>query len=263
MQALPLPHIRSAGVGPGVVCLHSNASSSAQWRRLAALLAPEFQVQAPDLYGAGKSPNWPGERPLGLQDEVAFIEPALAAAGALFALVGHSYGASVALMAALRDPSRVRSLVLYEPTLFSLVDAYQPPPNEADGIRFAVADAQRALALGDEAAAAKRFIDYWSGPGAWDATPPARQQAFANSARQVGRWGHALFNEATPLHAFRALDMPVLYLMGRDTTAAARAVAQLLCGVLPNVRRIEIEGLGHMGPVTHPEAVNPLIASFL
>ena len=44
-------------------------------------------------------------------------------------LVGHSYGAAVALIAALACPERVRALVLYEPTLFSLVDADAPPPN--------------------------------------------------------------------------------------------------------------------------------------
>jgi hypothetical protein len=26
---------------------------------------------------------------------------------------------------------------------------------------------------------------------------------------------------------------------------------------------VELDGLGHMGPVTHPDAVNPLIGRFL
>jgi hypothetical protein len=41
------PHIREAGSGPGVVCLHVNASSSAQWRGLIELLAPDQWVLAP------------------------------------------------------------------------------------------------------------------------------------------------------------------------------------------------------------------------
>ncbi|MGQ0764186.1 MAG: alpha/beta fold hydrolase [Gemmatimonadota bacterium] len=44
-------------------------------------------------------------------------------AGDRFSLVGHSYGGAVALLAALKYRSRVRSLALYEPTLFALVDA--------------------------------------------------------------------------------------------------------------------------------------------
>ena len=46
---------REAGSGPGVVCLHSNASSSTQWRGLMDMLAPKFHVLAADSYGAGKA----------------------------------------------------------------------------------------------------------------------------------------------------------------------------------------------------------------
>ena len=52
----PLPFCREAGAGPGVVCLHSNASSSSQWRELLDTLAPRCHVLAPDSYGAGKGP---------------------------------------------------------------------------------------------------------------------------------------------------------------------------------------------------------------
>ena len=49
------PFFREAGSGPGVVCLHANASTSGQWRALMDLLAPRFHVLAADSLGAGKS----------------------------------------------------------------------------------------------------------------------------------------------------------------------------------------------------------------
>jgi hypothetical protein len=64
------PFFREAGTGPGVVCLHSNASSSAQWRALMDVLAPRFHVLAPDSYGSGKDPEWPSDRVSFLRDEV-------------------------------------------------------------------------------------------------------------------------------------------------------------------------------------------------
>jgi pimeloyl-ACP methyl ester carboxylesterase len=197
-QAMPAPPIeafvRELGSGPGVVCVHSNASSSSQWRGLMERLAPRSRVLAADSYGAGKSPPWPTDRPLGLGDEAALLEPVFARAGEPFSLVGHSYGAAVALIAALRQPSRVRSLVLYEPTLFAPLDAESPPPNEADGIRAAVAAAAAALALGRRDAAAEHFIDYWMGAGAWARTPDARMpsasfgggDSASSSANSVG-----------------------------------------------------------------------------
>jgi pimeloyl-ACP methyl ester carboxylesterase len=136
-----IPFSREAGTGPGVVCLHSNASTSGQWRALIDHLAPRFHVFAVDSYDSGKSPAWPSDRVISLKDEVALIEPVLSRAGSPCMLVGHSYGAAVALMAALGAPGRVKALALYEPTLFSLLDAESPPPNEADGIRHAVAQA--------------------------------------------------------------------------------------------------------------------------
>jgi pimeloyl-ACP methyl ester carboxylesterase len=261
--AMRPPGLREAGSGPGVVCLHANASSSRQWRDLMERLAPGHHVLAPDLHDAGDGPRWTAARPIRLRDEVERIQPVLALAGERPAIVGHSYGAAVALVAALADPSRVRALALYEPVLFSLIDAEQPAPNAADGIRKAVADAADWADVGDLDAAAERFIDYWMGPGAWLQMPEPRQAPIRTSIRKIRQWGDALTHEPAPLSAFRALHVPVLLMMGDQTRTSARAVSQLLAGALPCVRCVEFKGLGHMGPVTHPEPVNAAIESFL
>ena len=214
------PFFREAGTGPGIVCTHSNASTSGQWQALMQLLAPRFHVLAPDLYGSGKSPEWPSDRVISLRDEVTFIEPVLAKAGSPLALVGHSYGAAVALIAALANPGRVRAMALYEPTLFALLDAEAPAPNEADGIRNAVANASVALDAGNQDAAAERFIDYWMGTGTWQQTPEQRKPPIAASVVNVRRWAYALFTEPTPLKAFRSLNIPVLYMVGKRSTAS-------------------------------------------
>jgi pimeloyl-ACP methyl ester carboxylesterase len=155
-----VPYWREAGVGPAVVCLHANASVSGQWRPLMSRLADRRRLLAPDAYGAGQSPEWPSDRTITLADEVQLIEPVLAQAGERYALVGHSYGGAVALRAAAQQPDRVSALVLYEPTLFALIDAEGPAPNDADGIRQAAATAAAALDAGDTDAAARAFIDY-------------------------------------------------------------------------------------------------------
>ena len=257
------PYFREAGSGPGVVCIHSNASSSAQWRGLMDLLSPSRRVFAPDSYGSGKSPDWHSDREITLRDEVDFIEPVLAMLGTPFDVVGHSYGAAVALVTALTHPGRVRALALYEPTLFSLVDAQAPPPNGADGIRNAVAAAAAALDAGDRDAAAGHFINFWMGPGTWDSTPPQRKPAIADSVVNVRRWSHALFTEATTVRAFSALNIPILYMLGSESPESSHAVARSLVPALPRVKVVEFPGLGHMAPVTHPDPINAEIARFL
>src|SRR5262249_57652817 len=111
--------------------------------------------------------------------------------GSPLPLVGHSYGAAVALIAALADPGRVRAMALYEPTLFALLDAETPAPNEAEGIRNVVAEAGIALDAGNQDAAAERFIDYWTRPGPWTRTPEQRKHPIAASFPNLHRLAHA------------------------------------------------------------------------
>jgi pimeloyl-ACP methyl ester carboxylesterase len=227
------------------------------------LLAPRFRVVAADSYGAGRSPAWPIDRTVTLADEVALLEPAFERAGDPHVLVGHSYGGAIALVAALRGPRRVRALALYEPTLFALLDEEQSPPNEADGIRGAVARAVEALADGDPSRAAECFIDFWMGPGSFTRMPEARKPPVVESVRNIAGWANALHRDATRLADLAGLDIPVLYLTGTASPASSRGVGRLLARALPQVTVVEFPGLGHMAPVTHPEQVNQAIERFL
>jgi pimeloyl-ACP methyl ester carboxylesterase len=257
------PFFREAGSGPGVVCLHANASTSGQWRALMEALAGRCHVLAPDLFGSGQSPAWPADRQLSLHDEVDLLEPVFARAGDPHVLVGHSYGAAVALIAAVSQPHRVRALIVYEPVLFALLDAESPPPNEADGIRGVVSDAIAALDASDPSRAAECFIDFWMGEGAWARMPASRKVPIAESIVNIRQWAAALLHEPTPLAAFSNLQIPVLFVKGSASPASSRGVARLLEGALPQIEVVELQGVGHMGPITHAEMVNDVIVRFL
>jgi len=258
------PFVREAGSsGPTVVCLHSNASHSGQWRALMDRLGARFRVLAVDSYGAGKSPEWPSDREITLADEVALIEPLLAAAPDGVHLVGHSYGAAIALKAALMHPDRVRSLGVYEPTIFALVDRDSPRPNATEGIQQAVRDGVACLERGDGEGAARAFIDFWMGEGSFERTPVERRGPIVEACRNLRRWAFALMTEPATLDEFRRVRVPVLYMVGERSPASSRSVAERLMAVLPDARRVDLAGLGHMGPVTHPQPVNEAVGAFL
>ncbi len=256
-------HFRETGTGASVVCLHSSGSSSSQWRLLMDQLGSHYHVLAADLYSYGKSPLWPGTGRFSLAYEVSLLENVFQAAGEPFHLIGHSYGGAVALKAALTFPSRVRSLVLYEPTLFKLLmaeDPQQPISREIAEIRRETA---AAVLQGDLNAAAEQFIDYWMGTGTWMQTSEQRKMAAARAAPKITAEFQAVFEDPVLLSDFSALKVPTLLMAGTDSPAASRGVARLLSNALPRVTTVEFDGIGHMGPVVQATTINAAVENHL
>ena len=107
-------HLRwfAGGAGPAVVLVHGLGGAASNWIELAPELAQDNRVIVPDLPGHGGSaplaalPNLdPFADRLGLVLEREAVGPAV--------VVGHSLGCVVALRLALREPGRVRGLVLF------------------------------------------------------------------------------------------------------------------------------------------------------
>src|SRR5499426_673714 len=155
------------GTGPAVVLVHSSASGNRQWRRLADELEPRYRLIAINLFGYGATAPWPGDRPLTLGDAAELVVAVTEPLPEPIALVGHSLGAAVAFEAALRLGARVAKLIAYEPILFHLL-APHGFTAAATEIRGVASSYSARTAAGDWASAGKLFVDYWSGPGAWD-----------------------------------------------------------------------------------------------
>jgi pimeloyl-ACP methyl ester carboxylesterase len=260
---IPVPGYREGGQGPSVVCIHGSASSSGQWRPLMERLSDRFRLIAPDLYGHGRTPPWPQHRGMYVDDEVDLLEPVFEMAGPGFHLIGHSWGGAIAMKAALRHLPRVLSLILFEPALWSLLLAHDPGCPASREIIVNRDETQRMIDAGDFAAAGEYFIDYWVTKGAWKGMTESRRSAFAAGMCGASPEWHASFHETTPLSAFAAIDVPTLLLSGAQSTIPARAMTGLASSVLPHAEIVELEGAGHMGPVTHPEAVNKAVEAFL
>ena len=103
-------------------------------------------------------------------------------------------------------------------------------------------------------------MSVWMKPGA---TALAVTPNLPSSMASVRAWEHALFGEPTPLAAFARLEIPVLYMIGKRSPMSSLGVARLLTRALPRVEVVELDDMGHMGPVTHPDAVNAVILRFL
>jgi pimeloyl-ACP methyl ester carboxylesterase len=247
-----------------VVLLHCSGSSAAQWRSLATRLAGRYRVITPDLIGYGASAPWAGRAEFCLAQEAAAIRSVLGALEQPAHLVGHSYGGGVALHIARTRPELLRSLTLIEPSAFHLLrggDEFDVAALRE--ISEVASYARTMLANGDYMRAFGRFVDYWSGPGSWDATPGDKRAAFAPQLTKVVLDFHALLNEPAEIEHVKDIDLPTLLLQGGCTTRPSRCVVKRLRDALPAAQFRVVQGAGHLLPVTHRDAVNGVIAEFL
>jgi pimeloyl-ACP methyl ester carboxylesterase len=256
------PKVHITGHGPFVLCLHSSTSSSRQWSELVETLADEFTVVAPDLYGYGKSPQWADDRPMELQDEIALLRPVLKSMPGQYHLIGHSYGGAVAFRLATTEPARIRSLVVYEPVMFNLLFEERDLDSALE-IWLLSDDVNWLMVDGRHARAAERFVDYWSGEGAWAELADWQRKAIENRMTKVRSDFDATLGDSTRLSDYARLRIPTLFLYGAQSPQPTRRIAEWIGGRLPNVEVRGLLPLGHMGPVTHSRHVNDLIARFL
>jgi pimeloyl-ACP methyl ester carboxylesterase len=246
------------GRGPAVVLVHSSMAGARQWSRLTRELADRFTVHAVNLFGYGKTPAWSDAQPPSL-DDYADAVSAIAPSGERISMVGHSFGGAVAMQAALRLGERVDRLVLIEPSLFYLLRLHG-----RTGAYGEIAAVAQHTAHPDATVGAGQFIDYWSGPGAWAATPAERQAAFT---RQVGVVAHefgAVLDGGTPRETWAtALPRNTLLLCSQAPRRPSREIIELLSAAQPAWGVTRLPDGGHMAPLTHPELVNPVVQSFL
>ncbi len=250
------------GRGRPVVLLHSSMGSKGQWRSLVERMRRGHRLIAIDLHGYGASPMPPPGQPFTLHHEVRLIESVLQVAllpGETFHLVGHSYGAAVALQLARWKPHRLHSLALYEPVAVHLL-----PPGHRGRVEFeAVRDElQRCADRGEALLGAQRFIDYWSGAGAFAQLPRSLQMSLAGLVPKTLFDFAAVLQEKSSVDAYRCISAPVCLFSGTTGPRPPRDVLDVLADALPQARRHRVDA-GHMAPVTHSWLVNPVLECFI
>lgn len=227
---------------------------------LAADLCVDRQCLLPDLTGYGGT-DLPHQQPWSLAAEAQALLQKLPAEVRQqpVDLVGHSYGGALALHLARCQQLQLGKLVLFEPVAFHLL----PQIPDAGALWREVRALADALPGLPAEAAAQRFIDYWQQDGFFAALPQRMQQQLSAQVAKVTLDFQALSQEPASLTDYAAaIQGEVLLFTGRRSREPAQRLAMALAEVLPQAELVALP-CGHMGPVTEPELVNPLILQFL
>ena len=249
------------GKGPVVIIGHCSSASHKEWLPLIEALEPEWRVLAPDFIGYGQSGAWPEGRVFtGKADLTVLLDLAKKTKKHVH-LVGHSYGAAMALEAACELGPKVQSLTLVEPVSFNLLRVEgRPEWTEIEKLGVAVLSA---VSNSQDREAAAAFMRYWLGRLRWWLSPEKFKEAITATIHKVALEFMIIIEADKKLSDYASVTVPTLLIAGGKTPAPTRAVVDMLGATLPNAEVTVIKGAGHMSPFTHPSEVNRLIASHL
>jgi pimeloyl-ACP methyl ester carboxylesterase len=240
-----------AGSGPPLVLVHGAFSDhETNWTFVAPLLQQRFTVHAMARRGRGATDATDGHT---LEDEAQDVVDVVRSIGAPVSLLGHSYGAHCALVAAAEQPAWVEKLVLYEPAWPSAVRIDALAALET----LAAADAWEQVAFAFFANllhVPTEELDALRGSDLW---PPivADAPASLKDLRAIHAYQFA------PAR-FARLDVPVLLQIGSESPRDLY-VTDALAAVLPDACIDTLPGQAHEGMTTAPELYAETTTRFL
>jgi pimeloyl-ACP methyl ester carboxylesterase len=250
------------GTGSPVILIHSSVSGNQQWRSLTEALKERYRVLAVNLFGYGDTTPWPENEMQTLADHAELVLALCNNLRGQMFLVGHSFGGSVALKAALRLGHKVAGLVLLDPNPFYLLSQHKREAayEEAKALRDHV---KRYGAIGDWRKVAERFSDYFVSEGAWESMSAKRQSAFLEAMPPNFHEWDAVMNETATIDTWASLKAKTLVVYGAETKRPIREIVELFIESCPHWSFREVAEGGHMAPLFQPELVNPIVTDFL
>ncbi len=239
------------GSGPPLVMVHGTTGDHDSFRLLAPLLAGRFTVYAVDRRGRGESGDaetYAFERE---GEDIAAVVDSVDEPAHVF---GHSFGANVALEAAL-VASNLRRLVLYEPAVgegarhAADIEAMQEMIDAGDREGALEFVARKVVELTPDELEQFRRSPVWTARVAAVHTVPRELRAESTFDADPAR--------------FSNLAVPTLFLLGSESPEWARRATRAFMSAVPEARVVELDGQGHVATMTAPDALATEISRFL
>jgi pimeloyl-ACP methyl ester carboxylesterase len=260
VEKLRMRYVES-GSGPAVVMIHGNAGSIEDFEFGAIKsLSSDYRVIAVERPGHGKSDR-PSGRAVDVEYQARLLHQALSSLNvAQPVLVGHSWGAALALSYALQYPTEVSALILIAPAAYPgagegrLLQAINKPPIIGDvplllGRSFLGRHILRGIlrrAFSPQPLPEKYFrlvAAYWLGH--------KQLKAYLDDEARLNGSLRKLSKR------YSEINIPVVILTGdHDQIVSPKENAYRLKDSIANAQLIELKDTGHEIPQTHPESIS-------
>jgi 3-oxoadipate enol-lactonase len=243
---------RLSGEGPLVVLLHEIGGTLETWTPVADALAPRFRTLRYDQRGAGRSSRIAGDFSLDTQvDDIGRLLDALDLREPCH-VAGVAIGAAFAIRFAVRNPGRVKSLVLSCPA--PGVDAARVDylKTRADAVEREGMTATVENSLANSYPPEVRRV-----PAVFSAY---RERFLANDPKSYAAINRA-FASFDVMPDLGAIKCPTLVLAGTHDRLRPPAFVRDIAERIPGARFAEIDS-GHVMPVQAPQVLAAAMANF-
>jgi pimeloyl-ACP methyl ester carboxylesterase len=256
MQNIAVPHHTTVsyakyGSGPPLVLLHGGFSNHASnWMFVKSLFEQQFTVYAIARRARGETHATENHS---LEDESIDVVALIHAIGEPAFLLGHSYGAHIALAAAVKVPDRIRKLVLYEAPWPHIIrkealERLKIFAQAGQWDNFAVMFFRDILFVPVQELDELRTTDLW-------------QDIVADAKASLGDL-RALVSYDFKAERFQGLRVPALLQIGSESPRNLY-ITDTIGAALPDVRIEELPGQAHEGMTTAPKMYAESVFRFL
>ena len=251
-----------AGSGPPIVLIHGSVADYRGWSNQVGVLAPDFRVIA---YSRRYHPPNPipdsgldARVDRQVEDLVALMNTLKLDAAHL---IGQSYGGTIAAVFALRHPERIRSLVLVEPglgTILAGMPGASGPAAEGRELRSVMAGA---FASGDPERIVRTYASRVA-PGTFDRLEPIVKATLMENARSFE------LDYTAPRYQLTCADLgeikvPVLVLKGDRSPPGLQRIAKATASCIPGSQLTTIPNATHWMQLENPRLFSEAVRNFL
>lgn len=247
-------HLERGGAGPGLLCLHGIGSAAASFDAQVSGLGDLRDVVAWDAPGYGGSAALAS--PPGMQGYADFVAQLIRSLWTdPVAVMGASWGGTIAMVLAARHPELVDRLILIDSTRGSAATPEQSAAMQQRAVELAE--------VGPEVFAQRRTPRLVS-PTCNRAIVAEAQQTMAQSIRLPG-YAHAADSMAQTWLGpeLGAVQARTLVICGADDVVTGPTESLALAQAIRGARLEVLPGVGHLANLEAPEAVNDLVRAFL
>ncbi|WP_394688610.1 alpha/beta fold hydrolase [Hoeflea sp.] len=240
------------GTGPKVLLIHGVGLRAEAWTAQVDALAKDCHVTAVDMPGHGESsrlsegPQGTGPGLAGYTDAIVAIldEPAV--------VIGHSFGAMIALDMATRHPGKVVAVAalnaIFQRDTAAKADV-RARAESLDGVTVADPTSTLNRWFGSDTSAERDACQGWL----CEVNARGYRDAYRVFASRDGPSEEAL----------RSLHCPALFLTGADEPNSTPDMSRRMAALAPKGRAEILPGAAHMLPMTHAAQVNEILKHFI